>query len=156
TGGRSHWYPRRHQGVCAAILPQAARAPRGPRSGWFRNSTRIELNVQVMCGPLTCDSKPISCVTQDGCRRYCNEHTTLRTTWMKSQLVRRRLELEDIGEVTVASFTDRKLLDEQSLQDISEQLVCLVDELGRKKLLLNFGNIQDISSLALGMLLRLN
>jgi anti-sigma B factor antagonist len=75
---------------------------------------------------------------------------------MKSQLVRRRLELEDIGEVTVASFTDRKLLDEQSLQDISEQLVCLVDELGRKKLLLNFGNIQDISSLALGMLLRLN
>ena len=75
---------------------------------------------------------------------------------MKSQLLRRRLELEDIGEVTVASFTDRKLLDEESLQAIGEQLASLVEEFGRKKLVLNFSNIQDISSLALGMLLSLN
>jgi hypothetical protein len=65
---------------------------------------------------------------------------------MSSQLHRRRLELEDMGEVTVAKFTDRKILEEQTIQVIGEQLFRVVDELGRKKLLLNFGNVQYLSS----------
>jgi anti-sigma B factor antagonist len=68
----------------------------------------------------------------------------------------RRLEIEDLGDVTVASFTDHYLLDAQRLQIIGDQLSSLVDEMGRRKLLLNFGNVQDISSLALGMLVTLN
>jgi anti-sigma B factor antagonist len=69
---------------------------------------------------------------------------------------RRRLEVEDIGDVTVVSFTDRKILDEQNIQIIGEQLFGLVDESGRKRLLLNFSNVEYMSSAALGKLITLN
>src|SRR5437762_8858546 len=69
---------------------------------------------------------------------------------------RRRLEVEDIGDVTVVNFTDRKILDEQNIQVIGEQLFSLVDEAGRKKILLNFGNVEYLSSAALGKLITLN
>src|SRR2546422_8507154 len=69
---------------------------------------------------------------------------------------RRRLEVEDIGDVTVVNFTDKKILDEQNIQLIGEQLFSLVDELGRRKLLLNFGNVEYLSSAALGKFITLN
>src|ERR671922_473412 len=75
---------------------------------------------------------------------------------MSSQPRRRRLEAEEIGDVTVVSFMDRKILDEQNIQVIGEQLFSLVDESGRKKLLLNFANVEHLSSAALGKLITLN
>ena len=75
---------------------------------------------------------------------------------MSSPPRRRRLEVEDIGDVTVVNFTDRKILDEQNIQVIGEQLFSLVDEAGRKKVLLNFGNVEYLSSAALGKLITLN
>ena len=75
---------------------------------------------------------------------------------MISQPRRRRLEVEDIGDVTVVNFTDRKILDEQNIQLIGEQLYSLVDEAGRKKILLNFINVEYLSSAALGKLITLN
>jgi anti-sigma B factor antagonist len=69
---------------------------------------------------------------------------------------RRRLEVEDIGDVTVVNFIDRKILDEQNIQKIGEDLFSLVDELGRKKILLNFGNVEYLSSAALGKFISLN
>lgn len=69
---------------------------------------------------------------------------------------RRRLEVEDIGEVAVVNFTDKKILDEQNIQLIGEQLFSLVDELGRKKILLNFRNVEYLSSAALGKFITLN
>ena len=67
-----------------------------------------------------------------------------------------RLDREDIGDVTVVNFTDRKILDEQNIQVIGEQLFSLVDEAGRRKILLNFGNVEYLSSAALGKLITLN
>ena len=75
---------------------------------------------------------------------------------MSSQPRRRRLEVEHIGDVTVINFVDRKILDEQNIQIIGEQLFSLVDELGRRKILLNFGNVEYLSSAALGKLITLN
>ena len=75
---------------------------------------------------------------------------------MAEQPRRRRLEVEDIGEVTVVNFTDRKVLDEQNIQVIGEQLFNLVEEAGRKKILLNFANVEYLSSAALGKLILLN
>ena len=68
----------------------------------------------------------------------------------------RRLEVEDIGDVTVVSFTSKNLFDEQTLQSIGEELFSLVDEPGRRKILLNFGNVEYISSAAVGMFITLN
>ena len=69
---------------------------------------------------------------------------------------RRRLEVEDIGDVTVVNFVDRRILDEQNIQVIGEQLFSLVDEVGRRKNLLNFGNVEFLSSAALGKLIALH
>jgi anti-sigma B factor antagonist len=79
-----------------------------------------------------------------------------RSFLMSAQPRRRRLEVEQIGDVTVVNFIDRKILDEQNIQIIGEQLFSLVDEEGCRKLLLNFGNVEFLSSAALGKLITLN
>ena len=58
--------------------------------------------------------------------------------------------------MTVVNFTDKKILDEQNIQIIGEQLFSLVDELGRRKLILNFSNVEYLSSAALGKFINLN
>jgi anti-sigma B factor antagonist len=68
---------------------------------------------------------------------------------------RRRLEVEDIGDVTVVKFVDRRILDEQNIQVIGDQLFSLVDEVGRRKVLLNFANVEFLSSAALGKFITL-
>ena len=75
---------------------------------------------------------------------------------MSSPARRRRLELEPIGDVTVVNFVDRKILDDQNIQVIGEQLFSLVDEQGLRKILLNFSNVEYLSSAALGKLITLN
>ena len=74
---------------------------------------------------------------------------------MSSQPRRRRLEVEQIGDVTVVNFVDRKILDEQNIQVIGEQLFGLVDDQGHKKVLLNLSNVEYLSSAALGKLINL-
>src|SRR5262245_16265200 len=69
---------------------------------------------------------------------------------------RLRLEVESIGDVTVVNFTDKRILDEQNIQAIGEQLFGLVDTQGLKKLLLNFSNVEYLSSAALGKFITLN
>jgi anti-sigma B factor antagonist len=69
---------------------------------------------------------------------------------------RQRIVIEDIGDVTMVNFIDKKILDEQNIQMIGDDLFRLVDELGRRKLLLNFGNVEFMSSAALGKLIRLH
>ena len=75
---------------------------------------------------------------------------------MTTQPRRRLIEVEDIGDVTVVNFTENKILDEARIQIIGDQLFQLVDELGRRKILLNFGNVEYLSSAALGKFITLN
>ena len=75
---------------------------------------------------------------------------------MSAQPRRRRLEVEPIGDVTVVNFIDRKILDEQNIQIIGEQLFSLVEVERVKKMLLNFRNVEYLSSAALGKLITLN
>src|SRR5262245_34871698 len=75
---------------------------------------------------------------------------------MSGQPRRRRLEVEDIGDVTVLNFTDKKILDEEKIEALGEQLFSLVEELGRNKLVLNFSNVEYLSSAALGKFITLN
>jgi len=75
---------------------------------------------------------------------------------MTQQPRRRRLEVEDRGDIAVVNFIDKKILDEQNIQLIGDDLFRLVDELGRRKILLNFSNVDFLSSAALGKLITLN
>ncbi|AMV19513.1 STAS domain-containing protein [Planctomyces sp. SH-PL14] len=68
----------------------------------------------------------------------------------------RRLDIEEVGDVTVARFLDKKILDENNIQMIGNQLFGLVDEDGRKKIVLDFANVEYLSSAALGKLITMN
>ncbi len=65
----------------------------------------------------------------------------------------RRLDIETIGDVTVAQFVDKKILDENNIQIIGNQLFGLVEEDGRKRIILDFSNVEYLSSAALGKLI---
>lgn len=73
-----------------------------------------------------------------------------------SQGRRRRIEVENVGDVAVVKFIDKRILDEQNIQLIGEQLFGLVDDDGKRKILLNFGNVEYLSSAALGKLITMN
>lgn len=68
----------------------------------------------------------------------------------------RRLDIEDVGDVTIAKFIDKKILDESNIQLIGNQLFGLVDDDGRKKIVLDFANVEYLSSAALGKLITMN
>ncbi len=67
-----------------------------------------------------------------------------------------RLFLEPRGDVTIVSFMDKKILDEANIQEIGDELTRLVTKDHRIKLLLNFENVEYLSSAALGKLISLH
>lgn len=69
---------------------------------------------------------------------------------------KQRLKIEQVGDVTVVHFLDKRILDEPTIQAIAEQLFSLVDQDGRRCLLLNFTNVEYMSSAALGKLINLH
>jgi len=70
--------------------------------------------------------------------------------------VHRRLEVSEVGDVTVVRFVDRKILDEANIQELGRELFQLVEEENRQKLLLNFSTVEFLSSAALGKLITLD
>ena len=68
----------------------------------------------------------------------------------------RRIEASKIGEVTVVKFVDKKILDEASIQELGAELFGLVEQLNRKSILLNFTDVEFLSSAALGKLITLD
>ncbi|WP_010586970.1 STAS domain-containing protein [Schlesneria paludicola] len=66
---------------------------------------------------------------------------------------RRRIDIEEVNGVTIATFVDKKILDEANIQTIGSQLFALIDEDGRKKIILDFTHVEYLSSAALGKLI---
>ena len=58
--------------------------------------------------------------------------------------------------VTVVEFTNNKILDESVLEEIKASLARLVEAAAVPKLLLDFSNVDFMSSAALGMLINVN
>ena len=65
----------------------------------------------------------------------------------------RRLETNDSASITVVRFKDQKIIDPEAIQELGQELFDLVDRENRKKLVLNFGNVEFLSSAALGKLI---
>lgn len=59
-------------------------------------------------------------------------------------------------DIRIVEFTNNKILDEANIADIGAQLATLVDETPDAKLLLDFANVDHLSSAALGMLININ
>jgi anti-anti-sigma factor len=74
---------------------------------------------------------------------------------MSFQIGYRGLEVEDVGGVTVVTVRYRQILSEAAVQALSEQLLRLAAGSGRR-LILNFGNVERLSSAVLGSVVALN
>jgi anti-anti-sigma factor len=75
---------------------------------------------------------------------------------MSSELHQLSDRAEAPNELTVVHFTGARVaLDEETLQGIGEQLLALADEPGGSAVVLDFSNVQRISSMGLGTLVRL-
>jgi anti-sigma B factor antagonist len=66
----------------------------------------------------------------------------------------RRIEVEQIGEVTVVRFVDRKLMKEQT-DDLVTELFSLAEHPQRRRLLIDFRGLEYLSSAALGKFITL-
>jgi anti-anti-sigma factor len=58
--------------------------------------------------------------------------------------------------VNIVEFNDRKILDELSIRELGEQLNEVVDSESPVRILLNFQQVEHLSSAALGMLITLD
>jgi len=67
-----------------------------------------------------------------------------------------RLVIKQDGEVTTVGFLDRNILEEASIQQIGEQIGAIIDASASPKVLLNFENVEHLSSAALGTLITIN
>ena len=68
----------------------------------------------------------------------------------------RHIEVNQVGDVTVVRFRDRKLIEDIRIQELGQELFGLVDDENRDKLLLNFSHVEFLSSSALGKLITLD
>ncbi len=64
----------------------------------------------------------------------------------------RHLDVYEVDDVTVVHFRDQRILEDLAIQELGQELFYLVDVEHRKKLLLNFANVNFLSSGALGKL----
>ena len=67
--------------------------------------------------------------------------------------VHRRIEVSESGDVAIVRFVDRKILDAANIQELGDELFSLIEVDNRKNLLLNFSNVEFLSSAALNKLI---
>ena len=67
-----------------------------------------------------------------------------------------RLNVTDHKDVKVVDFVESKILDEANISEIGQQLTGLVESKDRPKILIDFRNVDHLSSAALGMLININ
>ena len=65
-----------------------------------------------------------------------------------------RVFVETVGGVTVASFADSELTADQVIEEVSDQLHGLAENLGLARVLLNFREVRLMSSSMLAVLLK--
>ncbi len=65
----------------------------------------------------------------------------------------RRLHISKVGKVTVVRFADRKILDDANIQQIAQELQQVAEAEGAGPLLVNFSEVEFLSSAALGKLI---
>jgi anti-sigma B factor antagonist len=69
---------------------------------------------------------------------------------------RRGLAVEQAGEVTLVRFTLSEIMHVEVIESVGDQLGGLVEDEGRRQLLLDFSGVQKVSSALLGKLVALH
>jgi len=67
-----------------------------------------------------------------------------------------KMTIHKQADICVVEFSDRKILEELAINQIGERLSELANEYNEPKFLLDFKNVEHLSSAALGMLITFN
>ena len=67
-----------------------------------------------------------------------------------------RLVVSEQGEITRIAFIDRNILEEATIQQIGDEISSIIERSGNPKILINFENVEHLSSAALGTLITIN
>lgn len=67
-----------------------------------------------------------------------------------------RLVVSEDKGVTRVGFVDRNILDEAAIQQIGDEITAIIERSTAPKLLINFENVEHLSSAALGTLININ
>lgn len=67
-----------------------------------------------------------------------------------------RLTVREDGDITHVSFLDRNILEEANIQQIGDEIGGIVERSGNPKVLLDFSQVEHLSSAALGTLITIN
>lgn len=67
-----------------------------------------------------------------------------------------RLDVRQHGDILSVTFLDRNILEEARIAEIGDHITRLIDQSNNPKLLLDFSNVEHLSSAALGMLININ
>lgn len=65
----------------------------------------------------------------------------------------KRIAVSESSNVTVVRFQDQKIIDPEAIQELGQELFDLVEKEDCKKIVLNFDNVEFLSSAALGKLI---
>ena len=67
-----------------------------------------------------------------------------------------QLRITREGEITQVEFTQNKILDQSNIQQISDEMCAVIDEDATPRIVIRFGNVEHLSSAALGALITVN
>lgn len=65
----------------------------------------------------------------------------------------RRLQINESANISVVRFKDQKIIDPVAIQELGQELFDLIEKDDRRKIVLNFDNVEFLSSAALGKLI---
>lgn len=65
----------------------------------------------------------------------------------------KRIKVSESSGVTIVTFADSKIINEEEIQELGQELYALVERDGHKKIILNFSAVEFLSSAALGKLI---
>lgn len=67
-----------------------------------------------------------------------------------------RLSVTHTGDIVRVQFLDRNILEEAAIQQIGDEISSLIEAAPNPKLLINFKDVEHLSSAALGTLITIN
>lgn len=67
-----------------------------------------------------------------------------------------RISVEYAENATIVTFTDERILEEKDIQALQESIVSVIEQAERINLILDFCNVQFLSSAVLGLLIRVS
>lgn len=71
-------------------------------------------------------------------------------------VIKPRISVEYAENATIVAFVDEKILEEMDIHSLQESIMSVIDEAKKINLILDFCNVQFLSSAVLGLLMRIS